>query len=110
METLDLTVGDILIITIIGVATFLGMVLGLIKAILFVGSWIGAAAIANFIYQDATPYFLKYIKTQKIAEISAATTVFVIALIVLFFIFSRCLLYTSPSPRDVEESRMPSSA
>ena len=24
--------------------------------------------------------------------------------------FSTCLLYTSPSPRDVEESRMPSSA
>ena len=25
-------------------------------------------------------------------------------------IFKDCLLYTSPSPRDVEESRMPSSA
>ena len=25
-------------------------------------------------------------------------------------IFDTCLLYTSPSPRDVEESRMPSSA
>ena len=25
-------------------------------------------------------------------------------------IFNSCLLYTSPSPRDVEESRMPSSA
>ena len=25
-------------------------------------------------------------------------------------LFSYCLLYTSPSPRDVEESRMPSSA
>ena len=25
-------------------------------------------------------------------------------------IIYRCLLYTSPSPRDVEESRMPSSA
>ena len=24
--------------------------------------------------------------------------------------YDRCLLYTSPSPRDVEESRMPSSA
>ena len=24
--------------------------------------------------------------------------------------FATCLLYTSPSPRDVEESRMPSSA
>ena len=89
METLGLTVGDISIIIIIGVATFLGMALGLIKAILFVGSWIGAAAIAYFIYQDATPYFLEYIETQRIAEISAAATVFVIALIVLFFFFSR---------------------
>ena len=26
------------------------------------------------------------------------------------YISQRCLLYTSPSPRDVEESRMPSSA
>ena len=25
-------------------------------------------------------------------------------------LFAGCLLYTSPSPRDVEESRMPSSA
>ena len=28
----------------------------------------------------------------------------------LLEMYSRCLLYTSPSPRDVEESRMPSSA
>ena len=27
-----------------------------------------------------------------------------------FNLFTDCLLYTSPSPRDVEESRMPSSA
>ena len=27
-----------------------------------------------------------------------------------FIPFKDCLLYTSPSPRDVEESRMPSSA
>ena len=27
-----------------------------------------------------------------------------------FALYSACLLYTSPSPRDVEESRMPSSA
>ena len=30
--------------------------------------------------------------------------------IYLFTINKSCLLYTSPSPRDVEESRMPSSA
>ena len=28
----------------------------------------------------------------------------------LWVAFNTCLLYTSPSPRDVEESRMPSSA
>ena len=27
-----------------------------------------------------------------------------------FYTINGCLLYTSPSPRDVEESRMPSSA
>jgi len=28
----------------------------------------------------------------------------------LYLVYNDCLLYTSPSPRDVEESRMPSSA
>ena len=28
----------------------------------------------------------------------------------LYALYNLCLLYTSPSPRDVEESRMPSSA
>ena len=27
-----------------------------------------------------------------------------------YVLYGNCLLYTSPSPRDVEESRMPSSA
>ena len=32
------------------------------------------------------------------------------AVIGIYDAFKSCLLYTSPSPRDVEESRMPSSA
>ena len=28
----------------------------------------------------------------------------------IYYKYNTCLLYTSPSPRDVEESRMPSSA
>ncbi|MBO89559.1 MAG: hypothetical protein CMP14_08555 [Rickettsiales bacterium] len=89
MDMLGLTVGDISIIITIGVAAFLGMALGFVKAVLFVGSWISAAAIAYFLYQDATPYFSEYFETRRIAEISAATTVFVITLIFLFFVFSR---------------------
>ena len=34
----------------------------------------------------------------------------IILLIITFLVINSCLLYTSPSPRDVEEPRMPSSA
>ena len=43
--------------------------------------------------------FIAYILNFKIACVNLFRTVYYI-----------CLLYTSPSPRDVEESRMPSSA
>ena len=33
-----------------------------------------------------------------------------VMVVVVAVLYSSCLLYTSPSPRDVEESRMPSSA
>ena len=34
----------------------------------------------------------------------------VLGMVASFYANNSCLLYTSPSPRDVEESRMPSSA
>ena len=36
--------------------------------------------------------------------------IFFFGLVVVGLVAYGCLLYTSPSPRDVEESRMPSSA
>ena len=39
--------------------------------------------------------------------IAASVSLSVVTLLILYYV---CLLYTSPSPRDVEESRMPSSA
>ena len=35
---------------------------------------------------------------------------FIMGFAAVFTLYGACLLYTSPSPRDVEESRMPSSA
>ena len=32
------------------------------------------------------------------------------AIVLMYFLFTSCLLYTSPSPRDRQKSRMPSSA
>ena len=42
--------------------------------------------------------------------IIATSTIYILGLIWLGTLIGCCLLYTSPSPRDVEESRMPSSA
>ena len=51
---------------------------------------------------------------QRIAETTLTYRLFTIPtaflVLVLGGFVNTCLLYTSPSPRDVEESRMPSSA
>ena len=43
-------------------------------------------------------------------DINATLPLMAIQVVALTYILNSCLLYTSPSPRDVEESRMPSSA
>ena len=48
---------------------------------------------------DKTTDFLKSISKRSLNKSETAE-----------FLNNYCLLYTSPSPRDVEESRMPSSA
>ena len=56
-------------------------------------------------------------KNERRLRIIRDALFIVIPLIIIVFIFltyikdiKTCLLYTSPSPRDVEENRMPSSA
>ena len=47
---------------------------------------------------------------QKVGFVSMLLSATGMGLVGTFGRLSTCLLYTSPSPRDVEESRMPSSA
>ena len=49
----------------------------------------------------AQPYVKEVVPLKEVSKLQGRTRVAQI---------STCLLYTSPSPRDVEESRMPSSA
>ncbi|MED5358482.1 MAG: hypothetical protein VYD85_08720, partial [Pseudomonadota bacterium] len=59
MEALGITVGDIIVVGILGIAALIGISLGLVKALLFVASLAGAAANYYFTYQDVTPYLLE---------------------------------------------------
>ena len=55
--------------------------------------------------------FLAGTSLDKIMDEETKKSISVFKFAVAFVLgFSTCLLYTSPSPRDVEESRMPSSA
>ena len=57
--------------------------------------------------------FEDYIKDEKIKNAANKALNFfaiTIPLITIFAVFKICLLYTSPSPRDMRRSRMPSSA
>ena len=53
---------------------------------------------------------LKYIFKEIIIPSSSNKVIFILAPIVTMTLALICLLYTSPSPRDAHESRMPSSA
>ena len=86
-----------------GVATFLGTLLALWfpAGLMACATWLGAA------------YFTRYSSLSALLTAAAAPLILFamgkpsFAFAALFMI---CLLYTSPSPRDLSTSRMPSSA
>ena len=68
--------------------------------------------IASYIISIAPPIVVAFCSYQAFLKKSSFLTLTIF--LCLFLLTSKyswsCLLYTSPSPRDVEESRMPSSA
>lgn len=89
MEALGITVGDLAVIGILVIAALMGLALGLVKAILFVACWIGAALTAFYSFERVKPYFYQFIDKQMYADFAAAATVFLVSLIVLFWFGSR---------------------
>ena len=76
---------------------------------------IGRTAMNVFQREDSEFFFMRmFVKLTNpiIKPFAIITPSFIIKPLVPIYVawFFYCLLYTSPSPRDVEESRMPSSA
>ena len=71
------------------------------------------AIISLVIYFVCIALAFQAIKAVRIEKIIRTSRVFEAQVFLIFTAIAlgyTCLLYTSPSPRDVEESRMPSSA
>ena len=65
---------------------------------------------SEFIFKDNKPHFLEVNTIPGLTKESILPQQAAQAGISLPELFENCLLYTSPSPRDRQKSRMPSSA
>ena len=68
----------------------------------------GADLVIGHPSEESTKEILEYTNGKKIDRVVEGD--FGANLLPILDVLKTCLLYTSPSPRDVEESRMPSSA
>jgi len=89
VEALGITVGDLAVLGVLVIAGLMGLALGLVKAILFVGCWVGAALVTLYAFPHAKVHFYQFIENQLYADITAAASIFLVCLVILFWIGSR---------------------
>ena len=80
---------------------------GFILSILSMTKWLLAYVITLILFPRIKPYVKDIIDNEYILDVGLGITIFIVVIFVVLLI---CLLYTSPSPRDAQLSRMPSSA
>lgn len=88
MEELGVTFGDFVVLGILVLGALMGLALGLVKAVLFAASWVGAGLVTFYSYEHIKPYFAEYFEKQLYADVAAAASVFVASLVVLFWLCS----------------------
>ena len=81
-----------------------GQVTDVFVALLFKGNYVGNLALG------VTPNKNALASAALTREITIAVFISIWILVIIGAVFNACLLYTSPSPRDKRQSRMPSSA
>ena len=90
MDAIGLNITDWVILGVVIASGIISLFRGFTKEFLSLFLWVFSFIAAISLEYLVSPFITGYIGNPEISKI--------------------CLLYTSPSPRDVEESRMPSSA
>ena len=86
MDALGFNLTDIAIISVIVLSGIFAFVRGLVKEILAILSWIGAALATFYGFQQASLYARKFITTTYIADIAAGAALFLVTLLILSLI------------------------
>ncbi len=83
MSDLPVTLGDVIVVTILLASGLLAFVRGFVQEVLDVVAWVGAIVIAVYTYPMVAPLLLGIVSDTRIANIGAGIAVFFVAIIVL---------------------------
>lgn len=83
MEQIPINFVDFAILALIAISGLLALFRGLVREVLAVVGWIGAAVVTVAAFPYAQPYARRYIETALTADAATGLVIFVIALIVL---------------------------
>ncbi|MEE8517112.1 MAG: CvpA family protein [Alphaproteobacteria bacterium] len=86
MDVLGFNLTDIVIVSVIVLSGIFAFARGLVKEILAILSWVGAALATFYGFQQASLYARKFITTTYIADITAGAVLFVVTLLILSLI------------------------
>ena len=78
-----MTIVDIGIIVILLVSSVISFRLGLIRVILALAGWVGAAIATVYFFPDIRPYVHQWISNKLAADITAGTAIFILTMIFL---------------------------
>lgn len=86
MDALGFNLTDIIIVSVIVLSGIFAFARGLVKEILAILSWMGAALATFYGFHQASLYARKFITTTYIADIAAGAILFVVTLLIMSLI------------------------
>ncbi|WP_455373511.1 CvpA family protein [Limibacillus halophilus] len=86
MESLPINITDLIVVAILLISGILAFFRGLVHEVLSVSAWIGAGFATLYGYPLLTPYIMKVISSELVAQIVSGVVVFIGVLIIISLI------------------------
>ena len=83
LESIPVSIADIVIVGIIALAGLLAFMWGFVRVVLVIAAWIGAALVSIFLFPDVRPFLRELIPISWAADALTGVAIFVITLILL---------------------------
>ena len=82
MDVLGVNITDVVVVTVL-ISGAIALARGLVKEVLAIASWVGAAFATLYGFSYASPYARKMIETPWVADLTAGGVLFIVTLFVL---------------------------